>query len=165
MQQTARIQTLSIRITYIISLGLLLFQGQLTKAATFMTQPVTTSISETSTMTAASGSSVGYFTLTSLSSLPPVSRITQPPSLTQLELRQRCWNDQGFSVDCAVWTGYRYTWGPATNPNDYWSGAGGSRGGGGLVSSDAPKPPKMRISIAATLALLIGASLCGMVHY
>lgn len=154
-------------LSYIVILSLLLLQGQLTEAAAFMTQPATASISETSTTTAVlsslstSGTSVSYFTSTSPSSLPPVSRITQPPSPNQLELRQRCWNDQGFAVDCAAWTGYHYTWGPATNPYDYWSGAG-VPGGGGLVSSDAPKPPKMRTSIAAVLAVLIGASLCGM---
>lgn len=64
-------------------------------------------------------------------SLPPVPKTTPPPSLHQLDLRQRCWDDRGFSVDCAVWTGYRYTWGPPSNPYDYWSGDGGSGSGGG----------------------------------
>ena len=35
-----------------------------------------------------------------------------PLSRNPLELRQKCFNDQGFSVDCATWTGYYYTWGP-----------------------------------------------------
>ena len=35
-----------------------------------------------------------------------------PLSRNPLELRQKCFDDRGFSVDCATWTGYYYTWGP-----------------------------------------------------
>lgn len=35
-----------------------------------------------------------------------------PQSRNPLELRQKCFDDRGFSVDCATWTGYYYTWGP-----------------------------------------------------
>lgn len=29
---------------------------------------------------------------------------------------QKCFNDQGFQVDCATWTGYYYSWGPPGHP-------------------------------------------------
>jgi len=45
-----------------------------------------------------------------------------PVASNKFELRQKCWNDQGFSVDCATWTGYYYTWGPPGNP--YQGGPG-----------------------------------------
>jgi len=68
--------------------------------------------------------------------LPLSALVTLAPvAPNPLERRQRCFNDQGFSVDCATWTGYYYTWGPPGNP--YLGGPGesgeGSGGGGGTV--------------------------------
>ncbi|KAK5938430.1 hypothetical protein PMZ80_009400 [Knufia obscura] len=51
-----------------------------------------------------------------------------PLSRNPLELRQRCFDDQGFSVDCATWTGYYYTWGP---PGDPYAGGPGDDGNSG----------------------------------
>lgn len=150
---------------YIVILGLLLLHGQLTKAAAFVTPSATASISEMSRIETVSsspsqlGNSVNYLISSPMSSLPPLSRITQPPSANQLELRQRCWNDQGFPIDCTIWTGYHYSWGPASNPYDYWSGSGGSAGG--LVSSDAPKVSIVRSSLAIVIAIVVGAGLVG----
>jgi len=49
--------------------------------------------------------------------------------------RQECFNDQGFSVNCATWTGYYYTWGPPGNPYEGGPGEGGGSGGGGGVTT------------------------------
>ena len=56
---------------------------------------------------------------------------TIAPLLKIHALRQKCWNDQGFSVDCAAWTGYRYTWGPPGNPYAGGPGQGGGGSGSG----------------------------------
>jgi hypothetical protein len=56
---------------------------------------------------------------------------TSPPTGHRFEYRQKCWNDQGFSVNCATWTGYYYTWGPPGNPYEGGPGEGGGGGGGG----------------------------------
>lgn len=62
--------------------------------------------------------------------LPLSALVTIAPLLPNpLERRQRCFDDQGFSVDCATWTGYYYTWGPPGNP--YLGGPGEGGGGGG----------------------------------
>lgn len=147
---------------YIIILGLLLGNNQLAEAAAFTApSPTATQLQTVQAEAFQSVSSLSDITtnlvnVQYLTSLPPLSRVTPPPSLHHLELRQRCWNDQGFSVDCAVWTGYRYTWGPATNPYDYWSGAGGSgSGGGGLVSGAASKVAALPKGIAIALAVNI----------
>lgn len=50
------------------------------------------------------------FSRSSLITMPPISR-------NPLELRQKCFDDRGFSVDCATWTGYYYTWGPPVSSN------------------------------------------------
>lgn len=160
---------------YIFVLGLLLLEGQLTEAAAFTTTPVTAGQQQMSKVeTIQSSAFVSKVHLTSVTSkspttvplttsLPPVSRITSPPSPKHLELRQRCWNDQGFSVDCAAWTGYRYSWGPSSNPYDYWSGGGTGSGGGGTVSSDASKTWTMRSHIAILLVTFIGVCLSAMI--
>lgn len=44
--------------------------------------------------------------------------------------RQECFNDQGFRVNCATWTGYYYTWGPPGNPYEGGPGQGGGGGSG-----------------------------------
>ncbi|KAK5048983.1 hypothetical protein LTR84_005405 [Exophiala bonariae] len=68
---------------------------------------------------------------------PLSALVTIAPLLPNpLERRQRCFNDQGFSVNCATWTGYYYTWGPPGNPyaggpGEGGGGSGGSGGGGG----------------------------------
>lgn len=67
-------------------------------------------------------------TLSSLMTIAPLSR-------NPLEIRQHCWNDQGFSVDCATWTGYYYTWGGAGHP--YAGGPGDSGSGSGGTSNTA----------------------------
>ena len=126
-------------------LCLALCGGQLVQAAAFVAASHTTFDTSASNLATAQSplptveDTALPLHVPSLTSLAPISRITTPPSWQRLELRQRCWNDQGFSVDCAVWTGYRYTWGPATNPYDYWSGAGGRGDGGGGIVNDAPK--------------------------
>lgn len=62
--------------------------------------------------------------------LPPVITIA-PLAANPLEKRQRCWDDRGFSVNCATWTGYYYTWGPPGNPYEGGPGEGGGSGSGG----------------------------------
>jgi len=62
-------------------------------------------------------------------------RTTAPPMYNRLGVRQECFNDQGFRVDCATWTGYYYTWGPPGNPYEGGPGEGG--GGGGNVQTAA----------------------------
>lgn len=62
--------------------------------------------------------------------LPPVITIA-PLVANPLEKRQKCWDDRGFSVNCATWTGYYYTWGPAGNPYEGGPGEGGGSGSGG----------------------------------
>jgi hypothetical protein len=62
----------------------------------------------------------------------PISTTTAPP-LTYNRFgfrRQECFNDQGFRVDCATWTGYYYTWGPPGNPYEGGPGQGGGGGSG-----------------------------------
>lgn len=149
---------------YIIVLGLLLMNGHFGEAAAFAIpsattmQPQTSGVQTTPSLSFLSGTPVDAMVVPPLSSLPPVSRITSPPSPHHLELRQRCWNDQGFSVNCAVWTGYRYSWGPASDPYNYWSGNGGS-GGGGLVSGDARKAQTQCGYKAVVVFLLVVISL------
>lgn len=66
----------------------------------------------------------------------------EPTITTRLGLRQEeCFNDQGFRVDCATWTGYRYTWGPSSDPYLGGPGEGGDNGGGGegVVTSPGSK--------------------------
>jgi hypothetical protein len=159
---------------YILVLGSLLLEGHFTEAAAFTTTPVTVVQQQISkadpiqSSTFASQNHLTSVTLQSLStvaptSLPPIPRVTSPPSLQNLELRQRCWNDQGFSIDCAVWTGYRYSWGPSSNPYDYWSGGGPGSGGGVALSSDASKAWPVRSHVAILLATSIGLWLSGMI--
>jgi hypothetical protein len=62
----------------------------------------------------------------------PISTTTAP-ALTYNRFgfrRQECFNDQGFRVDCATWTGYYYTWGPPGNPYEGGPGQGGGGGNG-----------------------------------
>jgi uncharacterized membrane protein len=62
----------------------------------------------------------------------PISTTTAPP-LTYNRFgfrRQECFNDQGFRVNCATWTGYYYTWGPPGNPYEGGPGEGGGGGSG-----------------------------------
>ena len=66
-----------------------------------------------------------------LESSAPTSKTTAPP-LTYNRFgfrRQECFNDQGFRVNCATWTGYYYTWGPPGNPYEGGPGEGGGAGG------------------------------------
>lgn len=58
-----------------------------------------------------------------------------PLSRNPLELRQKCFDDRGFSVDCATWTGYYYTWGPAGNPYEGGPGDDESSSNVGIYSS------------------------------
>jgi hypothetical protein len=160
---------------YILFLGSLLLKGQFTEAAAFTTTPasvVQQQISKTEPIQISSIVSQSHPTPVILqavvgtlspTSLPPIPRVTSPPSLQNLELRQRCWNDQGFSIDCAVWTGYRYSWGPSSNPYDYWSGGGTGSGGGGVaLSNDARKAWPMRGHVAILLATSTVLGLFGM---
>lgn len=149
-------------------LSLLLLGAHSTEAAAFTTSPVTAiqqpmsevSIIQKSTVVSEIPNvSVTWPTSVPLTSLPALSRVTTPPSLNHLELRQRCWNDQGFSVDCAAWTGYRYSWGPATNPYDYWSGGGTGSGGGGAVFNGGSKSQTIPSYTAVLLVVCIGSGL------
>ena len=91
-------------------------------------QAITTSlISETS----AQGSS--FPTSTSYS----LHYTFAPNPLPSVFARQKCFNDQGFSVDCATWTGYYYTWGPSSNPYLGGPGEGGSGSSGSGSGSDS----------------------------
>jgi len=64
--------------------------------------------------------------------ISPSAVVTLAPLVANpLEKRQRCWDDRGFSVDCATWTGYYYTWGPPGNPYAGGPGEGGGGSGGG----------------------------------
>lgn len=153
-------------LTYIFIFGWLLLKGLSTEAAAFSSLSTTAMSYQTIPVSMIQDSpSLSQIPLSSprsppLTSLPPVSHVTPPPSANHLELRQRCWNDQGFSVDCAIWTGYRYTWGPSSNPYDYWSGAGGrGSGGGGAVSSDASKAESIGWYIAIMLPIFIGITI------
>ena len=69
-----------------------------------ITPLTTTSTASSSTYTVATLSqsrdaSTTTFSYSTLITMAPVSR-------NPLELRQRCFDDRGFSVDCATWTGY-----------------------------------------------------------
>lgn len=152
-------------------LGLLLAVNSFAEAAAFTTPLATVIGPELSVADTISGQpspvqiSVESVTATLPTSLPPLPRTTVPPSLNHLDLRQRCWNDQGFSVDCAVWTGYRYTWGPSSNPYDYWSGNGGSGSGqGGTTSSAAASLHSSRNDLVAILVMCVGVGLLAIVH-
>jgi hypothetical protein len=158
---------------YILVLGLSLLKGQLTEAAAFTTTPVTVvqqQISKADPLQSSAFVSQNRLTSVTLqsvstvspTSLPPIPRVTSPPSFQNLELRQRCWNDQGFSVDCAIWTGYRYSWGPSSNPYDYWSGGGTGSGGGVALSNDASKAWPVRSHVAMLLATSVGLWFFGM---
>ncbi len=154
---------------YIIALGLLFSNRQFTEAAAFTTPTATAIPLQMSVVgpdpdsQSSSDTSLEVVVPPPLSSLPPIPRVTPPPSPQHLEQRQRCWNDQGFSVNCAVWTGYRYSWGPSSNPYDYWSGNGGS-GGGGSVSSNASKvQTTRRHTVVVLLVMLIAIGLSGMI--
>lgn len=155
---------------YILVLGLWLLGAHSTEAAAFTIGLVTAihqPTSEVSTIQkSAIVSEVPNISVTSpsptsvpLTSLPALSRVTPPPSFNHLELRQRCWNDQGFSVDCAVWTGYRYSWGPAANPYDYWSGGGTGSGGNGAASSGASESQSIQRYTAFLLVACVGIGL------
>lgn len=156
---------------YIVVLGLVISSGQFVEAAAFeipsatSMRPQMSGVEAVSSFHSLSETSLQSMASQSLTSLPPISRVTPPPSLRHLDLRQRCWNDQGFSVNCAVWTGYRYTWGPSSNPYDYWSGNGGSgSGGGNSGSSNAVKVDVSR-SHAVLLSLIYIWAVYGGVTY
>ena len=79
---------------------------------------------------------------TSITTAPATQLILQPATTAVITLppnefhlhdprrkRQECFNDQGFSVNCATWTGYYYTWGPPGNPYEGGPGEGGGGSG------------------------------------
>lgn len=81
-------------------------------------------------------SSITTVSATQLILQPATSAVmTLPPNEFELHdprrKRQKCFNDQGFSVDCATWTGYYYTWGPPGNPYEGGPGEGGDGSGSG----------------------------------
>ena len=140
---SGRPRIVSMTFFFIFVFGILLVRGHYTDAASFTAPLATTTQHLSNELETIRSKFIGPPPLTSL---PVLSRVTPPPSLHHLDLRQRCWNDQGFSVDCAVWTGYRYTWGPYSNPYDYWSGNGRSgSGGGSSIASGAVKPNCVQI--------------------
>lgn len=77
--------------------------------------------------------------------------------------RQECFNDQGFSVNCATWTGYYYTWGPPGNPYEGGPGEGGDGSGSGgaqtTIISYAGSAAVMRAYSSAGLLLGLAAFL------
>ena len=104
-----------------------------------------------------------------------------PLTANPMMRRQRCFNDQGFSVDCATWTGYYCgspvcftdttfamsisltitstdTWGPAGNPYEGGPGEGqdGSGSGSGSGGSSGVLYQSGSTSLAAALPALIG---------
>lgn len=78
-----------------------------------------------------------------------------PLSRNPLELRQRCFNDQGFSVNCATWTGYYYTWGGAGHPYEGGPGEGGgsgnSNGAANSVLRSKSRFERLRLSVLGPL--------------
>jgi hypothetical protein len=72
-------------------------------------------------------------TISSISERSAPISTTTAPALTYNRFgfrRQECFNDQGFRVNCATWTGYYYTWGPPGNPYEGGPGQGGGSGSG-----------------------------------
>jgi len=104
--------------------------------------------------------------LTTISSMSassaPTSRTTAPP-LTYNRFgfrRQECFNDQGFRVNCATWTGYYYTWGPPGNPYEGGPGEGGGSGGEGSGYTTVVVGGSSRASIAQPSSMLWLVSMC-----
>jgi hypothetical protein len=100
----------------------------LTATISPLSPTVSSSIAQTTPTTSITAAQVQL----PLSAVVTIAPLFQNP----LERRQRCFNDQGFSVDCATWTGYYYTWGPPGNPyagGPGEGGGGGGSGGGGTV--------------------------------
>jgi hypothetical protein len=152
---------------YIAIVALSLLRAPWVESAAFIVpsatniQTTTIRLGTTQSSEASVTSSSKSLALPPLTSLPPMSRVTPPPSLHQLDLRQRCWNDQGFSVNCAVWTGYRYSWGPSSNPYDYWSGGGSGSGGGNVVSGGGRTMQPAQSLLKSIFVLWIVVALSG----
>ncbi|ETN42039.1 uncharacterized protein HMPREF1541_03978 [Cyphellophora europaea CBS 101466] len=113
----------------------------------------------------------------SLSVAESIPLITQAPASSAGGIRKRqpcCFDDRGFRVDCATWTGYYYTWGPSGNPYEggpecdgNWNGDGSGSGGGtgsgqndgnGQVApydSSATTWPQREFNLALGIGLLL----------
>lgn len=103
--------------------------------STLVTEVTNTVITESTSATISSKTSSRSET-TTRSTFSYSSLVTMAPlSRNPLELRQKCFNDQGFSVDCATWTGYYYTWGPPGNPYEGGPGDDGSSSGTTVYTS------------------------------
>ncbi|KAJ4504988.1 hypothetical protein HRR83_008066 [Exophiala dermatitidis] len=100
----------------------------MTATATLKPSSVSLCCSTTQSVTSTSITEVKPELLSALVTIAPL--VVNP-----LERRQRCWDDRGFSVDCATWTGYYYTWGPPGNPYEGGPGEDGNGGDGGGGSS------------------------------
>ena len=97
-----------------------------------------------------------------LESSASMSTITAPP-LTFNRFgfrRQECFNDQGFRVNCATWTGYYYTWGPPGNPYEGGPGEGGGSGGGGSGYTTVIVGGSSRASTVLPPLVLWSISMC-----
>jgi len=114
-----------------LSVAITPFHGCTDASVTATSSVTTSSVSHTSsgstTQSAITPDATRARFQTSLSLLVTMAPLVANP----LERRQHCWNDQGFSVNCATWTGYYYTWGPAGNPYEGGPGEGGGSSGGG----------------------------------
>jgi hypothetical protein len=83
-----------------------------------------------------------------------------PLSINPLELRQKCFNDQGFSVNCATWTGYYYTWGGAGHPyaggpGDSGSGSGSGNGNNNGITGIISAGNRMQILPTSSLVAFV----------
>jgi hypothetical protein len=107
---------------------LICVNGTLTATKTTSTTPSSSPVT-----TASTSDRIAAVTLTLDQAQAPLSAFITiaPLPANPLERRQRCWDDRGFSVDCATWTGYYYTWGPPGNPYLGGPGEGGGSGSGG----------------------------------
>jgi hypothetical protein len=92
--------------------------------------------------------------------ISPSAVVTLAPLVANpLERRQRCWDDRGFSVDCATWTGYYYTWGPPGNP---YAGGPGEGGGGSGGSGNGAATVVVYQSDTTRLALMSWSGILGL---
>jgi hypothetical protein len=128
--------------------------------------PATRPVATTMTLSPCHTSLLSTVT-TSITGAPKTQIILQPVTSAVITLgpnefelhdprrkRQECFNDQGFSVDCATWTGYYYTWGPPGNPYEGGPGEGGDGSGSG-------EPQTTIISYAGSAAAVRAYSLAG----
>ena len=133
--QTFHCDMSNLRMHVLISLLLVIFHNR--QASSLVTvldaMPIAT-VAPARGVAAISVTRTTLITTSSISESSASMSTTTAPPLTYNRFgfrRQECFNDQGFRVDCATWTGYYYTWGPPGNPYEGGPGEGGGSGGGG----------------------------------